>query len=105
MSAKSEFAIEKLRGSENYHNWVFAMQNYIEMKKLSDCLVQKSEQHPDTPKEENADKLSSAKSIIALSVEPDLYVHIRSCGSALAMWKVFQRLYDRGLLRNIGLKH
>lgn len=104
MSAKSEFAIEKLRGSENYHNWVFAMQNYIEMKKLLDCLVPQDDQHPETPKEGNADKLSSAKSIIALSVEPDLYVHIRSCGSALAMWKVFQRLYeDRGLLRKIGL--
>lgn len=103
-SMKSEFSIEKLNGSANYHNYLFAMQNFVEMKKLSDCLVPKDDEHPDIPKEENTDKLSSAKSMIALSVEPDLYVHIRSCVSALAMWRVFQKLYeDRGLLRKIGL--
>lgn len=103
-NTRSDFSIEKLKGSENYHNWVFAMQNYIEMKKLADCLVPKDDANPDIPKEESADKLSLAKSTIALSVEQDLYVHIRSCGSALAMWKVFQKLFeDRGLLRKIGL--
>lgn len=104
MTGKSDFSVEKLKGSENYHNWVFAMENYIEMKKLSDCLKPKDDTHPNDPKEENADKLSSAKSIIALSVEPDLYVHIRGCKSALAIWKTFQNLFeDRGLLRKIGL--
>lgn len=104
MSGKSDFSVAKLKGSENYHNWVFAMENYIEMKKLSDCLKPKDDAHPNEPSEENADKLSTAKSIIALSVEPDLYVHIRGCKSALAIWKTFQNMFeDRGLLRKIGL--
>lgn len=104
MTGKSDFSVEKLKGSENYHNWVFAMENYIEMKKLSNCLKPKDDAHPNEPLEENADKLSTAKSIIALSVEPDLYVHIRGCKSALAIWKTLQNMFeDRGLLRKIGL--
>lgn len=91
MSSKNEFGVEKLNGSAIYYNWTFAIQNYLELKKLNDCLVPK-EDDPSVAKETNADKLSSAKSIIALSVEPDLYVHIRSCASALAMWKVFQKI-------------
>lgn len=96
--------MDKLHGSENYHNWVFAMKNYIELKKLSNCIIEKDAAYPDTPKETDADKSSQAKALIVLSVDADLYVHIRACESALAMWKVFQRLYeDRGLLRKIGL--
>lgn len=33
-----DFDIEKLRGSENYHMWRFAVENVLAFKGLSDCI-------------------------------------------------------------------
>lgn len=102
-STKSDFNIQKLRGVENYHTWCFAMQNYFEMKKWHKC-IQKSDEDATVPKEDNADLLLESKSTLALSVEPELYVHIINCKSAFEIWEKFKNLYeDRGLLRKITL--
>lgn len=106
--SKSDFAIEKLSGSENYHDWCFAISNYLTMKGLKKCITGKLSANniaSDTvAAEEDGDKLDQAQSCLALSVEKGLYVHIRDCTSALQIWNKFKKLYeDRGLQRKIGL--
>lgn len=92
-----EFEIERLRGSENYHTWCFAAQNVMLYRQLQKCIT-------DPVTEKDADKLNNCKAWLALSVDPSLYVHIKSCDTALKIWKALKNLFeDNGLSRKIGL--
>lgn len=104
--SKNEFNIEKLRDSENYHDWCFAITKVLTLKGLKKCIKAKqvAEGQPAVAEEEDETKLDQAQSILALSVEKNLFVHIRTCESALQMWKKFQSLFeDRGLQRKTTL--
>lgn len=102
-SIKTEFAVEKLRGSENFHNWVFAMENLLDFKGLRNCIVV-NELLPNLAKETDLQKLIQARSTLVLSVDPSLYVHIRCAGSALEIWKIFHGMYeDQGILGSVSL--
>lgn len=105
--SRMEFTVEKLSGSENYHDWCFAIENYVTFKGLKNCIVEKpknADTDPSVAVEDSADKLDQSKSVLALSVEKSLYVHIRECKTALEIWNKFKHLYeDRGLHRKIGL--
>lgn len=85
-----ELTIEKLRDAENYHTWSFAVKNLLALRGFEKCIEEE-----DT--ETNAGKLISCKATISLTVEPNLYVHIMNCPSALEIWKVFKQLYDEFL--------
>lgn len=102
-SIKTDFAVEKLRGSENFHNWVFAMENLLDFKGLRDCIVP-SETVANAAKEQDVQKLIQAKSTIVLSVDSSLYVHIRRASSALEVWRIFHSMYeDQGVLGSVSL--
>lgn len=104
--SKSEFNVEKLIGSDNYHDWCFAIENLLALKGLKQCIVAKkvTGAEPEVAVETDAAKLEQAKSTLALSVEKNLFVHIRNCATALEIWKKFQNLFeDRGLQRKIHL--
>lgn len=102
--SKSDFNIEKLRDSENYHDWCFAISNVLTLKGLKKCIKAKAGRQPIVAEEEDATKLDQAKSILALCVEKNLFVHIRSCETALEIWNKFQSLFeDKGLKRKISL--
>lgn len=74
-----DFDIEKLKGNENYHTWRFAISNLLEFKGLLKCI--------DTPvTEKNEEKLSNCKTVLALSVEKHIYVHIQKCKTANEIW-------------------
>lgn len=104
MSAKSDFTVEKLRGSENFYDWLFSMENYSAIKGYGDCIVEKSATEPTVPKEGDATKLNAAKGILVLSMETNLHPHIRKCTGALEIWKKVQQLFeDRGHMRRTGL--
>lgn len=90
-------SIEKLRGSENYHTWVFAMTSLLELNGLEKCILE-------TNGETDADKIRKAKARITLNVDSAIYVHIQNAQTAADMWKMLQVLYeDKGLTRKIGL--
>ncbi|KAJ6642411.1 hypothetical protein Bhyg_07359 [Pseudolycoriella hygida] len=73
------------------------------MKKLDKCIKAKPNL-PSVSLENDADKLVDAKSILSLSVEESLIVHIRFAKSALEIWNILQHLYeDKGLLRKTSL--
>lgn len=91
------FDIEKLKGSENYHTWSFAVKNVMELKECGKCIESANA-------ETDVKKLSASKALLSLSVEKHIYVHIRSCTSAFDIWTTLQHLYeDKGLSRKIGL--
>lgn len=91
------FDIEKLSGADNYHDWCFAVQNVIEHKGLLKCIK-------DPVEEKNAEKLSQCKTLLALSVEKRIFVHIRQCQSALEIWQTLKKLFeDDGMTRSTTL--
>lgn len=94
------FKIEKLRGSDNYHTWRFAMKNVLALKSYEKCIVPVLGAAAET----NATKLSECKALLSLSVEKHIYVHIQNSASALEIWTTLEGLYDdKGLSRKIGL--
>lgn len=52
-------SIEKLRGTENYSTWKFAMENFLAHEGLEKCIVE-------TDAETDATKNKKAKSILIL---------------------------------------
>lgn len=92
----SEFSIEKLKGAPNYHNWSFAMENFLEAKGYGNAILP-SKADATKPTETDADKLSKAKGSIVVSIDPTLFVHIRQCKNSLEMWSKLKSMYeDRG---------
>ncbi|KAJ6649689.1 Retrovirus-related Pol polyprotein from transposon TNT 1-94 [Pseudolycoriella hygida] len=71
--------------------------------KLDKCIKSKPNL-PNVSTENEVEKLVQAKSILCLSVEDSIIVHIRNANSALHIWNILQNLYeDKGLLRKTGL--
>lgn len=92
-----EFDFDKLKGSENYHTWKFAMSNYLTFKGYDTCISNPVE-------EKKEDKLNQCKSVIVLSVESTIYVHLQKCKTAREVWTTLEGLYEeKGLSRKIGL--
>lgn len=97
MASESSINIEKLKGSENYHTWRFAMENVLDFCGLDKCIT-----NPCTETDEV--KLRKAKARIVLSIDESLYVHIQTLSTAAQIWSALKELYDnRGLTRQIGL--
>ncbi|KAK9754423.1 Reverse transcriptase (RNA-dependent DNA polymerase) [Popillia japonica] len=97
MASENSINIEKLKGSENYHTWRFAMENVLDFCGLDKCIT-----NPCTETDEV--KLRKAKARIVLSIDESLYVHIQTLSTAAQIWSALKELYDnRGLTRQIGL--
>lgn len=109
-----ELDFDKLKGGENFHTWKFAVENFLALKGLSDCIVRRSDEATTSnaaaesaegvAKELDENKLRSAKAILVLSVDTSIYVHINKCKTALGVWNCLHKIYeDRGLYRKIAL--
>lgn len=95
--SKEIFDIQKLKNSENYSTWCFAIKNVLALKGLEKCII-------DQTTESDATKLSNCKAILSLSVDQGLYVHIQSCSTAAEIWSTLKNLFeDKGLTRKISL--
>lgn len=104
MSFKSDFVMEKLKGGDNFNDWIFQMENYLAMQGYSDCITPRSDTELTIAKENDVTKLNAAKGILVLSMESCLHPHIRKCTSALLIWTKIQELFeDRGHLRRTSL--
>lgn len=110
-----ELDFDKLKGGENFHTWKFAIENFLALKGLSNCIIHRTDTEASSTapavayaagiaKEEDANKLRSAKAYVALSVDTSIYVHIQNCTTALDIWNCLHKIYeDRGLYRKIAL--
>lgn len=77
--------VPKLRGSENYSDWVFALENYLILEGLSNCMDE-SETDPE--------KIAKVKTKVVLTLDPALFIHVREAKSAKEIHDIFKNLYD-----------
>lgn len=87
--------ITKLKGRENFIDWQFAVQAYLEHEGLWEVVE-------GTVKDDDNNR--KAKSKIILLVEPVNFIHIRGCETAKAIWDKLQDTFeDSGLYRRVSL--
>lgn len=90
--------IDKLKGSEYYHTWAYAVQNLLELNSYENCIKTGAGAETDD------NKMRKAKARIALSVDKSLYTHTMACTTAYDLWTKLKELFeDKGLVRRIGL--
>ncbi|KAG5863741.1 hypothetical protein JTB14_021889 [Gonioctena quinquepunctata] len=79
--------IEKLKGSENYDTWKFAVQTYLEHEELWDTVE-------GTEKDDK--KITKARSEIILLVDPLNYVHVQNSKDAKEVGIILQPRFKFG---------
>lgn len=90
--------IEKLKGADDYNDWAFAMQAYLEHEGLWDCVT------GDSSETTNETKMAKAKAKLILSVERSNFSHIKNATTAKEIWENLKTIYeDSGLTRKVGL--
>jgi hypothetical protein len=87
--------IQKLRGRENYSNWVIPMQSYLEDQELWAAVE---------GKKTDAKKILKTKSKLILSLHESMYVHTQGLTTAKEVWDALKNAFnDKGLTRRISL--
>lgn len=88
-------SVPKLLGRENYEEWAFAVENFLVLEGLVKCL---------DGSETDTTLVAKAKAKLILTLDANLYVHVRTAGTAKEVWDVLKRLYaDQGFTRKISL--
>lgn len=86
--------IDKLRGSEDYNDWKYSVQAYLEHEELWDCI--EGTQQPVA----NTKKMARAKAKLILAN----YSHIRSETTPKGIWEALKKAFeDSGSTRKVGL--
>ncbi|GBP67662.1 Probable RNA-directed DNA polymerase from transposon BS [Eumeta japonica] len=86
---------EKLTGRDNWTSWSFAVQAYLELDDLWEC-VQGTNTDPKKEKK--------AKSKLILLVDPINFIHIQDATTSKQIWENLSKAFqDSGLLRKVGL--
>lgn len=100
-----DFDIKKLKGSENYHTWAFAVKNFLDYKGFGKCIeVVTNKDGTVAVKETDEEKLRSCEALLSLLVEENIFTPIKECNSALAIWDTLKKRFDeQGLSRKIGI--
>lgn len=95
------YSIEKLKGRSNYHDWKFAVENYLIHEDMWDYVdgtidVESSE--------ENKKMSLKIKARIVLFLDPICFAHVRETRTAKAAWDKLEAAFDdKGLSRRVGL--
>jgi len=90
--------VEKLKGIDDYNDWKFAMQQYLEHEDLWGCVM------GDTTAVQNSRNMAKAKAKIVLSVDKVNYTHIRDATTPKEVWDKLKKTFeDKGLTRKVGL--
>ena len=90
-------AIEKLKGVDDYNDWKFAMEAYLQHEGLWEYVIE-------AQGATDAQKQIKAKSRIILSVDKSIYSHIRKAETAKQAWDSIKAAFeDSGLTRKVGL--
>lgn len=88
---------EKLVGSDNWLTWSFAIEAQLRLEGLWEFVA-------GSASIANAEKEEKARCRLVLSVDKALYVYVRNCTTANAVWKALKDLFeDSGLDRKVGL--
>lgn len=98
----TKVGMEKLKGTINYRDWAFQMQNILVFEDLWQCVTGKCD-----TKGESADKLArreeKARARLCLSVDKSCYPHIVQAKTAKDVWDALRKAYDdTGLHRRLS---
>lgn len=97
----SVIPVEKLTGRDNYNNWEFAMQAYLQHEDLWCCVIGEDKTQDS---EEKSKKDTRARSKIIMSVHSSIFVHIRNLKSSTEIWNKLKEVFqDKGLSRRVSL--
>lgn len=92
-------SVPKLKGRENYSEWAFAAENFLVLEGMSDCIKLET-----VPEEIGAAGDAKTKAKLILTIDPSLYVHIKSVQTTHELWKKLKNLFDdSGFTRRISL--
>ena len=79
-----ELEVEKLKGNSNFHTLSFAMENFLAYKGYSNCLkTGVNDNGVQEVVEKSDDKLAACKGLLVLSIEPNIFTHIKTYKSPL----------------------
>lgn len=93
MSSNLMASIAKLKGRENYEDWAFAVENFLILENMQQCITK-----------DNDPNDAKAKAKIILTIDPSLFVHIKNEVSAKGLWTKLKKLFDdNGYTRRISL--
>lgn len=94
MASNYSLNVPKLKGRENYDDWAFAVENFLILEGID---IAKSEKFSE---EENR----KAKAKMVMTIDPSLYVHIKSEATVHGLWGKLKSLFDdSGFTRRISL--
>lgn len=97
MAANYIVNVPKLKGRENYSEWVFAAENFLILEGMTKCI-----QEGDVKSFAEDDARTKAKLI--LTIDATLYVHIRNVKTTKELWDRLKALFDdSGFSRRISL--
>uniref|UniRef100_A0A2H1WQ59 SFRICE_016825 n=1 Tax=Spodoptera frugiperda TaxID=7108 RepID=A0A2H1WQ59_SPOFR len=90
--------VPKLKGRENYGEWVFAAENFLVLEDMLHCI----KTIPGKILETADDTKTKAKLI--MTIDSALYVHIKDVNTTLQLWNKLKTLFDdSGFTRRISL--
>lgn len=88
-------SVPRLRGRENYADWAFAVENFLVLDGLENCI---------TGAETDTGKDSKARAKLVLTIDSSLYVHIKESKTTKNLWENLKTLFDdSGFSRKIML--
>lgn len=101
MSTSYLQSVPKLKGRDNYDEWSFAAQNMLVLEGMAQ-YIKPNAGALETDKKPQDDEKTKAKLI--LTIDPGLYVHIKSATTSLELWLKLKSMFDdSGFSRRITL--
>lgn len=103
MAANYIANVPKLRGRENYDEWVFAAENFLILEGMMKCIKPEREGSGAEVIVSAADD-AKTKAKLILTIDCSLYVHIKTVKSTKELWEKLKSLFDdSGFTRRISL--
>lgn len=91
-------SVPKLKGRENYCEWCFAAENFLVLEGMVKCIK------PTTGTTPEAADDAKTKAKLILTIDPSIYVHIKSVSTSKELWEKLKTLFDdSGFTRKISL--
>lgn len=98
MSTNYLASVPKLKGRENFDEWTFAIENVLVLDGMLHCV------RPVAEKEIKPEDDAKARAKLCLTIDPALYVHIKTTKTSKELWDKLKSLFDdSGFSRKISL--
>lgn len=98
MATKYLINAPKLKRRDNYSEWCFAAENFLVLEGMKHCIK------PEPGKEIASADDEKTKAKLIMTIDPSLYVHVKTVKSSEELWNKLQQLFDdSGFSRRISL--